>query len=335
MHYLALTLASVASALAGATSKPVSHFVAVRIAAESMAPQPGRIDLIGFEMTPQPGWHGYWSNPGESGIAPTVKWTAPAGVHFGPLLHPAPTLLQSMGLVSYVHAGKHLLLTRMSLDRSIAPGTSLPVTAQLSWAACSDKLCVPEHATLSLQMVAGAGSPSADAAPLRQGFERLPERGGAGTYFIEDGKLLLDLPQSLRLQPASLRFFPDENGYYDPMRAHSSAAASLSISSPLKGQPPKLITGVVSDGSSAYRLVFRREVATRAAAESSAATQRPAGKPQAQPQQDANDGAKSMENSTDAPHPGMPHLARALVALALIFFALASFALARRRSRRS
>lgn len=127
-------------------------------------------------MTPQPGWHGYWSNPGESGLAPTVRWTAPQVVRFGPLLHPAPTLLQSMGVVSYVHAGPHVLLSRVSISRSIAAGAAIPVTADVRWAACPKNQCVPQHVLFSLSRVAGDGAPSLDAGALEHALGALLSR---------------------------------------------------------------------------------------------------------------------------------------------------------------
>ena len=36
-----------------------------------------------------------------------IKWEATPGLRFGPLLHPAPTLLKVAGITSYVHAGEH------------------------------------------------------------------------------------------------------------------------------------------------------------------------------------------------------------------------------------
>lgn len=37
-----------------------------------------------------PGWHLYWKNPGDSGLAPEVVWELPEGWEAGPLEHPVP-----------------------------------------------------------------------------------------------------------------------------------------------------------------------------------------------------------------------------------------------------
>lgn len=254
--YRTIALGVLSSTLASPLAAARPHFIDVKLIASSAAPKPGRAILVGLEMIPQHGWHGYWSNPGESGLAPSVSWTAPQGVHFGPLEHPAPTLLNLMGMVGYVHAGPHVLVATMGLDRNLAIGAVLPVIADVTWAACSEKLCVPERARLSIRMTVGNGSLSADAGTLRSALARIPRRTAAGLYSAENGRIVLRLPTSVRLQPNTMRFFPDTNGYWDPLKAQPVAGSALRLVSPMRGKPPKVITGVVSDGSSAYRLSF-------------------------------------------------------------------------------
>ena len=104
-------VALLAAAVASAAADPTRYMPAELIAG-TLDPAPGRTILVGIRMTPRPGWHGYWSNPGDSGIATTVRWSAPGGESFGPLLHPAPSLLSAGGVDSYVHEGEHILLSR-------------------------------------------------------------------------------------------------------------------------------------------------------------------------------------------------------------------------------
>lgn len=250
------------AALAGLVAAPGEaarpYYVDATLIAESAVPRPGGSVLIGLQMTPKTGWHGYWSNPGESGLAPVVKWTAPRGVHFGPLQHPAPTLMRVMGLTSYVHAGPHVLLTRMSVDRTLRAGTALPVVADVTWAACSDRLCVPQKARLSLRLKVGNGSPSSEAPLIRRAQARLPKPARAAVFTVRADQVTLKLPASLRLQPGRTRFFPDENGYWDSSKSRVTATRPLTIVSRSNGKVPRRISGVVSDGSSAYRISFER-----------------------------------------------------------------------------
>src|SRR3546814_8620697 len=113
-----------------------------------------------------------------SGLSVEAKWTAPDGVTVGELRHPAPALLELVGLASYVHKGAFTLLTDLKLDGDIAPGTAIPLRAHLSWLACSDTLCVPERATLDLRLTAGDGTIDAAAAPLFRAAEAALPIGG-------------------------------------------------------------------------------------------------------------------------------------------------------------
>lgn len=250
--------AALASALVVPASAARPGYIEVRLIASSLSPKPGQAIWLGLEMKPKPGWHGYWSNPGESGLAPVVKWAGPRGVRFGPLQHPAPTLLRTMGLTSYVHSGPHMLLARMTVDPNLPVGTVLPIAADLKWAACSDKLCVPQRARLALRLTVGRGALSADAGAVNRALARMPKRLGGGSFAIGGGRLVLTLPSSARLNRARARFFPDANGYWDPLKAHAIPGTPLRIASPAASKPPKRITGVVTDGTSAFRVSLGR-----------------------------------------------------------------------------
>jgi DsbC/DsbD-like thiol-disulfide interchange protein len=323
-----------------ATAAPAAApYIQADLIASTKAPRPGSTILVGFRMDPQPGWHGYWSNPGGSGIAPTVHWTAPPGVHFGPLLHPAPTLFQSLGVASYVHGGPHVLISRMSIDGTIVAGASLPVSADLNWAACSNNLCVPQHATLSLRMVAGKGEPSAEAGILNRALAKVPGPVGSGTFSVSNGKLVLQLPADVGLNPTAVRFFPDRNGVYDPARAHSVGGRPIRLVAPLQGSPPDALTGVVTDRSSAYRLTLRRSPAAAAApprpletASTAAAAQLPDSPAAAlaRSSHELPSPSPSPSPSSSSSSSSLSPLIRALALLGIIGFGVLVIALARR-----
>ena len=246
---------------APATSQPMQ----VALVAETLSPRPGNQALVGLKMTPKPGWHGYWSNAGDSGLPPTVHWSAPSGVHLGALRHPAPTLLRVMGLTSYVNSGPHVLTATMTIDRTVVRGTPLPLTVEVSFAVCSERLCVPQHATLTLPMVAGGGKASADATLLRRARAAEPRPTAPGQFAVQNGRLTLELPTGARLDAATTHFFPDDNGWFEPEAARALPGTRLRIVDPIAAAPPAIVTGVVSDGRTALRLSFHRGALATAA----------------------------------------------------------------------
>ncbi|MGE5600817.1 MAG: protein-disulfide reductase DsbD domain-containing protein, partial [Pseudomonadota bacterium] len=60
-----------------------------QLVAEGPAQPGGEVELA-IEMRTQPGWHGYWLNPGDAGLPMSVKWELPPGYSVGPLRYPVP-----------------------------------------------------------------------------------------------------------------------------------------------------------------------------------------------------------------------------------------------------
>ena len=236
-----------------------SRYMTAELITESGFPAPGSTILVGIRFDPRPGWHGYWSNPGDSGIAPSVRWTAPQGVTFGPLLHPAPSLLTANGVSSYVHDGPHVLLSRMSVPAAFAQGSPIPVVAELHWAACTADQCVPLHAELKLDLKAGDGAKGKGWPALRTAAARLPVAVPSGHFTRDKSLVRLVLPASVHLDPGSTHFFADEGDTFDSAKGHTELRdGMLTITGPAMAKLPRSIAGVATDGLNSYRIAFDR-----------------------------------------------------------------------------
>ncbi|MEO8547386.1 MAG: protein-disulfide reductase DsbD domain-containing protein, partial [Sphingomicrobium sp.] len=73
-----------------------------QLVAEGPAPPGGEVELA-IHMRTNPGWHGYWLNPGDAGLPMDVQWQLPPGFAAGPLRYPVPTRLEIAGLINYVY----------------------------------------------------------------------------------------------------------------------------------------------------------------------------------------------------------------------------------------
>ena len=120
---------------------------------------PGRRIWIGLRFTLDPGWHIYWTNPGDSGEPPRVEWRLPAGFQVGAIQWPVPQRLRNQSLVDYGYEGEVLLPLPL-----YAPGRttlkSVAIAGAVKWLVCRE-VCIPEHGelTLSLSVRAQEGSP--------------------------------------------------------------------------------------------------------------------------------------------------------------------------------
>ncbi|MET0363246.1 MAG: protein-disulfide reductase DsbD domain-containing protein [Sphingobium sp.] len=129
-----------------------------QLVAESRDPAPGGPVTLAIVMRPEAGWHGYWINPGDAGLGMDARWTVPAGATVGDLRYPAPERLMVSGLMNHVFMGPYTLLADLRVPAGMKAGQSLPVALDARWLACTDKVCVPEQATLSLDLTVGSGS---------------------------------------------------------------------------------------------------------------------------------------------------------------------------------
>ena len=253
----ALLIAAGAVLGAPSTARANPH-AEVSLLSETDQPRPGSTFLVGIRVIPAPGWHSYWSNPGDSGIAPTIQWKAMPGVRFGPLLHPAPTLLKVAGITSYVHSGEHILLTRVLVDPTVKRGTLLPIGARLIWATCSESLCVPERTTLSLNLRVGDGIANSSANGLKLAAQRLPHRLAEGVFRTRAGLVRIEVPKAAQVDPALAIFFPSSSGVVARSTIHIRVAqGKTQIVGRLIGNTPSRISGVLADGKRSYALSYR------------------------------------------------------------------------------
>lgn len=144
----------------------------VALLVSSSTYQSGKTLQAAVSIEYEPGWHGYWVNPGEGGMKTEVKWTLPPGWTAGPLQFPVPHREMTGGLSCYGYAGKILVPVRFTAAAD-ARG-DVEIQGKLSWLACNDKGCVPGEAGLKVKLGAGAELPGGDAELIRKACEALP-----------------------------------------------------------------------------------------------------------------------------------------------------------------
>jgi thiol:disulfide interchange protein/DsbC/DsbD-like thiol-disulfide interchange protein len=139
-----------------AFAQPAGRHMDVRLVPETGAVAPGSALILAFVMRPQPGWHGYWLNPGDAGDTPRVTWRLPDGWRAGALQFPVPGRLTVAGLMNYVFDSDYALLARVTVPDSAEPGGTFPIDARIDYLVCTDEVCVPETATVTVQVAIGA-----------------------------------------------------------------------------------------------------------------------------------------------------------------------------------
>ena len=179
----------------------------VRLVAETASVAPGSTVTLAFVMRPQPGWHGYWRNPGDVGAEPRVTWRLPEGWRADGLDYPVPDRLLVMGLMNYVYERDHALLATVHVPASAEPGATMPIDARLDYLVCTNGVCVPEQATVSAELAIGA---ALDPDPAFRGYRQALPRplAGAGRFEVAGGRLRLAVPLPAAMRLAEPYFFP-------------------------------------------------------------------------------------------------------------------------------
>ena len=129
---------------------PGSDRMPVEIAADG-APVPGDTWMVALHFSPSTSeWHGYWSNPGDAGLGMQLDWQLPDGWEAGDALYPLPHRLVIGGLMNHVYEGEYAVLVPVSVPSGADVGKAGPIAVTASYLACTDTICVPQQARLSL-----------------------------------------------------------------------------------------------------------------------------------------------------------------------------------------
>ena len=207
---LLFALFFVAPAAAQVDDLPKVH---ARLIAEHDAVAPGGTVTIAFEQVIRPGWHTYWLNPGDVGQPTTLDWSLPAGWKGAALQWPYPIRLPVGGFMDFGYEGKVWLLSEVTAPPAATPGSTVTLSAKVSWLVCKE-VCIPEEATLTLPIAVGTSLATPHAADFAAARARLPTPSPWATrYRMANG---LDLYVAARplitAHPVSANFFPFDNG---------------------------------------------------------------------------------------------------------------------------
>ena len=212
LHLLALLMALPAAAQELPAVAPRPTHIKAEVITERSSVAPGGTVWLAVRMRPEPGWHGYWLNPGDAGLGLDLSlsddrfkpWYA-----LGNPLYPVPHTLLVQGLMNHVYEGEYVVLIPMTVSKSAPLGAIVGFEAR--WLACTDKVCVPESARLGVEggfQVQPKGAALAMADPRFDAWRAaLPAPLGSKALFSVEGQTLrmaIPLPASVVLDQPHL-----------------------------------------------------------------------------------------------------------------------------------
>ncbi len=203
---LALVAAGPAAALESAPA--ASSRDTVTLVSDTDAVAPGTPFRVGLHFHLAPGWHTYWRNPGDAGVAPEFSLALPPGAHSGPIAWPTPSRVAEGPVMTYAYTGDLLLPVTVTPAAHAGP---MPIQAHARWLVCKE-ICVPEEADFRLDLPEGTPAPSAQT-PLFVAHDRaVPRPSPWQAQIAQDGSLWVQGPE---LSPSTVTdawFIPDREG---------------------------------------------------------------------------------------------------------------------------
>jgi thiol:disulfide interchange protein len=143
---------------------------------------PGEAFELALKFEFPTGFHIYWENPGDSGMAPQVNWKLPEGFVAGPLRFPAPKRHEASGLITYVLEGSPILLTTVTPGKDATVGENAKIEADVSWLVCKES-CFRGSKSVNISIpIANASRPVEDDITFKLAHRSMPVAAAKATH---------------------------------------------------------------------------------------------------------------------------------------------------------
>lgn len=231
---------------------PSNSITAPHIKASLIADQtslsPGSNFTLGVIFNPEPGWHIYWKNPGDSGLAPHFNWGSTSEkITVHPPLWPYPKRFSNGPLVNFGYSDVLIPFPASIKGDSILK--PITISVKIEWLVCKDE-CIPGEATLSLELPvkaeAASVTPQSDLKLFERAYSDIPQPLERVSLAVEERDnqvtiALIPLDQQLIL-PSELLFFPEERRIFslakDPIITRDGSVLRITLERDLTNRAP-------------------------------------------------------------------------------------------------
>lgn len=146
---------------------------------------------IALKLDIAPGWHVYWQNPGDSGLAPQVTWqNLDEHLSLEIMPWPVPQKITTPPLASYGYETQVLIPFNLHLEQG-EPGQEVQLNALAEWLVCKE-ICLPEKqlVTLTLPTAEVASEVVGVATLFKDTLKRIPLPGPSDITAETDGRFI-------------------------------------------------------------------------------------------------------------------------------------------------
>jgi len=238
----------------GSTLQEAPH-ISVRLLTETRSISAGQSFWALVFFSPEPHWHTYWKNPGDSGLAPELNWQLPAGWQVESPLFETPSAIPYGSEINYGYEGDSGLLIKLTPPASL-PDATVTLKLNARWLVCADA-CVPGKADLALKLPVSNTPDQPTSKQFQQSRQRLPTPvNRQGYYHVTDETVEIMVPHG-NINGKNLQVFiaPNHVAATQPEATISKEASTLRITAPRHQyytQAPELIEVVIRNADKAW-----------------------------------------------------------------------------------
>jgi len=207
---------------------------------------------VGVRLQMQDGWHTYWENPGDSGSPFEATWKTDAGVIIENVSWPTPQTIPYPPLMTFGYEGDVVFPFQVfrSLDSELTE-----ISLDFDFLICAD-ICIPEQATLTLDLTSASSSDLLD-----QAIDNLPTKLVKTTSAIsgDELKVVFQSPKEF----SSAYIFPREGNLfvYTPNQVITAIEDNIfEITLPLAQEEVESFSGIISLDGQGFQ--FEEQIAS-------------------------------------------------------------------------
>ncbi len=140
---------------------------------------------LGLQFRMRSGWKIYWRTPGDAGFPPQPAWNESGNLAAVDMRWPAPLRFSILGLQTLGYEDEVIFPLDVRPER---PGQAISLQASIPYLICKE-ICIPETASVALNLPAGPAEPTSLANPIARFGARVPGDGKLAGLAIQRASL--------------------------------------------------------------------------------------------------------------------------------------------------
>jgi thiol:disulfide interchange protein len=224
----------------GINAEPV---IETQLHAQSGNVTPQSTIPLAWEFKLSPGWHIYWSNPGDSGLPPELL----IGGTSISLTFPAPHVIEMPPIINYGYENQVILHGQIHAPHKVGQHN---LNFEAHFLYCKD-VCLPGKVSLTLPLQVTPNANNAEN-PAYQMPVTTPSLTNVKVAFTNQRGSIF-LPSNIDWK--NPRFIPNSDGIIDDSAPQNWHNNQLTIMKDSQGEPlPSILEGLILDGKLAYTI---------------------------------------------------------------------------------